>query len=624
MNPNLFNTPEIKTRIIDLEYKHFSPKALQNIPLEKAKNNFEIEVKEIFLEETGKLLDEDLKIFHSSESNDLEVQQSGYDGTAIYINKGETEEVYVISQGTQDIQDWEYNLKAMFAGQSSDQAIATNNFTNDAYTEFDIDNNTNTIGLAHSLAHNNNTTAHLVFNTFDEVFSINGAQTNYYQLYRLDIHFQVSLEEAFSIEGIYDIYDITPQELHDFAKDYYSDKEQNITQFISEDDPLYGVSGIRGFLTLGDVQYINTNPSLPGLREIVDDIPDDIIVSFQEMAMDYTIAAEQGGMNAGIEKLLGVNPSLFEDKSGGMDYFKWYITSPTEVDTVIRNLNDNVPVLNEKIKIITDNSELIFGRLYEAGYITKNQQDTLITEFGNLQHELNEIQELIERNISVRDLNNPFATLGADSGTILKIMQHGKKFTEIVKNIQDSNILHNLEAITDSHSLIEMLSSLSGDGSNKSYLGRDMVLTSSKGGNIQINISAALRMYQQCFPLLEEKSTMINNLEKAVTDEIQNAFNEEKQKVMAKINEMEASPGLYRDLLRKHIYFPRLNKTVRQINVHEEFLPLEQADLDEEISYMRQSVEKGKKHIETYRTSIEDLFEAEDHVSDMFNLIGRI
>lgn len=307
-----------------------------------------------------------------------------------------------------------------------------------------------------------------------------------------------------------------------------------------------------------------------------------------------------------------------------MDYFKWYITSPTEVDTVIRNLNDNVPVLNEKIKIITDNSELIFGRLYEAGYITKNQQDTLITEFGNLQHELNEIQELIERNISVRDLNNPFATLGADSGTILKIMQHGKNFTEIVKNIQDSNILHNLEAITDSHSLIEMLSSLSGDGRNKSYLGRDMVLTSSKGGNIQINISAALRMYQQCFPLLEEKSTMINNLEKAVTDEIQNAFNEEKQKVMAKINEMEASPGLYRDLLRKHIYFPRLNKTVRQINVHEEFLPLEQADLDEEISYMRQSLEKGKKHIETYRTSIEDLFEAEDHVSDMFNLIGRI
>ena len=27
---NILSTPELKTRIIDLEYKHFSPKALQN------------------------------------------------------------------------------------------------------------------------------------------------------------------------------------------------------------------------------------------------------------------------------------------------------------------------------------------------------------------------------------------------------------------------------------------------------------------------------------------------------------------------------------------------------------------------------------------------------------------
>ncbi|MFD1335847.1 DUF6792 domain-containing protein [Oceanobacillus iheyensis] len=621
---NILSTPELKTRIIDLEYKHFSPKALQNTSLNEAKDNFEKDFKKIYLEETGELLEGDLTLFHSSQSNNKNVNQSSYDGTALYIDNGKTEEVYIISQGTQDSHDWEYNIKAMFAGQSSEQADATKEFVLETYNTFQISGEINTLGLSHSLAHNNNTTAHLAFDTFDEIFSVNGAQTNYYQLYHLDLDFQIKVNKEFPIFSDADIYDIPPQELHDFARDYYSDKEKNITQLISEDDPLYAVSGIRGFLTLGSVQYINTNPTLPGLREIVDDIPDDIIVSFQEMAIDYAIAAEQGGMNAGIEKLLGVNPSLFEDKSSGMDYFQWYITSPSEVDTVIRDLNDNVPILNEKIKIITDNSELIFGRLYEAGYITKKQQDTLITEFGNLQHELNEIQELIERNISVRDLNDAFATFGADSGTIIKIMQHGKNFTEIFKNIQDSNVLHNLEAITDSHSLIEMLSSINGNGSNKSYLGRDMVLTSSKGENIQINISAALRMYQQCFPLLEEKSTMINNLENAVIDEIQTAFNEEKQKVMSKINEMEASPGLYRDLLRKHIYFPRLNKTVRQINVHEAFLPLEQADLDEEISYMRQSVEKGKKHIETYRTSIEDLFEAEDHVSDMFKLIGRI
>nr|WP_227994835.1 DUF6792 domain-containing protein [Oceanobacillus sp. CFH 90083] len=160
------------------------------------------------------------------------IKDSGYDGTALKIKKGNKEEIYVISQGSKDNKDWEYNLSGLFAGQVADQAYATAEFEREALNHFNVADEINTIGLSHSLAHNNNTTAHLLFDTFDEVFSVNGTQTNYYQLFNSDIDFEEKVTEEFSIGTKYNsIYDIPPEELHAFAVDFYSDKSENITQY---------------------------------------------------------------------------------------------------------------------------------------------------------------------------------------------------------------------------------------------------------------------------------------------------------------------------------------------------------------------------------------------------------
>lgn len=45
---NILSTPEFKTRIIDLEYKHFSPGALQKTSLNEAKGNFEQDLYRIY------------------------------------------------------------------------------------------------------------------------------------------------------------------------------------------------------------------------------------------------------------------------------------------------------------------------------------------------------------------------------------------------------------------------------------------------------------------------------------------------------------------------------------------------------------------------------------------------
>lgn len=410
MPDKILDSTEMRFRIIDLEYN--------NLPEEKFIEQFE----KIYIEEYGEKLPAEVEMFHSEEASNLKNDNSGYDGTAIYFHSEENdiEEMYIISQGTQDLADWEYNIKAMFVGKDHQQARATDTFVNDAKDEFNIsDESLSVTGLSHSLGHNNNATAQLLYDSFDEIYSINGAQTNFYQLYNFDRDFQKKVRERFSISRADPnaIYNLDPTELQSFAENHYADKAENIHQTISTDDPLYAVSGQRGFLTLGDVNYIDTNPGYPGLREIMDDIPDDVVQDFQELAIQYTVSSEKGGINQAMSDILGVDMEFvneLREVDGFGSGIGAYATNQEEIDELVRNLNENVPGLMSKVTTITSNADLIFGRLQEAGYITASQKETLITEITNIETELQGMQETLESNVMIRDSGSAWGQIGGD------------------------------------------------------------------------------------------------------------------------------------------------------------------------------------------------------------------
>ncbi|MFC4024366.1 DUF6792 domain-containing protein [Oceanobacillus longus] len=611
-------TPEFRLRLIDLEYK--------DLPDEQMIK----EIYKIYIEEYGKELKIDIDIFHSSQSSILKDGITGYNGTAIHFFSDELEinEVYIISQGTQDITDWEYNVKAMFAGIDYSQAQDTQKFTEEAIGKFDIKGNEDfpvVIGLSHSLAHNNNTTAHLAYNTFDKIYSVNGAQTNYYQLFRADFNFQEEVRQNFSIPRTDPnaIYNIDPQQLRTFAENYYADKAKNIHQLISEDDPLYAVSGVRGFFTLGEVDYYDTNPDFPGLRTLMDDIPDPVIKDFQELAVQYTVSSQRGGMQAAIQDILGVDLKVFDGVDSIGSALNVYMTKPTEINTMVRNLNDQLPGLMSQVKSVTSNSEVIFNRFKEAGYISNDQKQEIVAVIQAIEQELQGIQETVASMVVVRDTGNFLGQLGGDVAAYFKITNHIESLQsnlEILNKDEYKEILHTIGA---SHGITEMLQVL--DLGNKSYLGTDMVLATNSGGKeIQVNLSASLRMYREGKQILEEKLTEIERLRMAVEMELFDCYEDEKQKLINKINDMEQNPGMYRNLLRKHIYFPRLNKIVRRISVHEVFYPLRNADFDVEITSLIESVEVGHLYIENYRKAIEQLFDEDERIAARFNLIGGI
>ncbi|PAD35498.1 DUF6792 domain-containing protein [Terribacillus saccharophilus] len=609
MSEDIISGSEFKTRLIDLGYKDLSSEELK------------FNIRQIYMEENGELLKADIKILKSSDIESDFVKDSGYDGIAVHIDTVEKEEVYVISEGTQDLPDWLYNIKAMLAGQTIKQAQATDVFVQEAKKHFNVDDNVEVNGMSHSLAHNNNTIALLSFNTFDNVYSVNGAQLNYYQLFNTDFRFNDAVKNEFSFNNDDEVYNLSPQDLHDFAMTYYKDKADRIDQVISTDDPLYAVSVVRGFFTLGSITMVDTNPDVPGLRELIADIPDNVIKEFQELAIDFAVASNEGGTNEGVKELIGIDVGAFKDKEG-MELAGHIIAN---YDTMVRALNEKLPPLLDRVQTVTANSNEIFGSLEEAGYITERQKEVTIDHLTRIEKSLIDIENILKDNVNLRDkLNNPFLGAGNEIVTILRLASNLVEIYMSYMEIEKTGILKRLESIKDSHGLQEMLSSMS-DGL-KSYIGADMIYTSTstKGEPIKVNISAALRMYQKSIPILEAKSTKISNFEKAIKDELDESYKDEKRKVQDEINQMESSPSSYRFLLSKHGYYPTFNKEIKSIRIHEIFYPLENNDFEEHLEELKKSVESGKLYIEKYRNAIEDLFEEEENVSQLFDLSRRI
>lgn len=625
MEDEVLNSDNLRLRLIDLEYKGLKSE------------DFITEIRRIYFEETGHELEADIEILKSSDAKSLKEDKSGYDGTAIYFKTEgkENDQLYILSQGSQQAKDWEYNMNAMLAGQDATQAYATYNFVNDAKEHFNVNDKVNQadiIGMSHSLAHNNNSTAQLIYNVFDKVYSVNGAQTNYYQLYSADDTFRNEVNKQFSLSrnDYLAIYKLDPAKLRTFTEEYY-EKEGNtksIHQLISTDDPLYGISGARGFFPVGTVEMVDTNTERPGIRDLFDQLPDAEVAHLQQLAITYSVAEKAGSTN-GLKELTGLDISIFEGAEGNWDYAKLYMTKGDEINAMIADMNTKVPALIDSIKKMTSNSDVIFSHFVEAGYLKESEKDIVVQELTNIESLLEEMKTLIQTNHSVResqyDVNysggNPFlSVLGADIGSLIRLLQLKDSFTESFDKLK--NVLGPMLAeIGDSHSILEMLNAL-GLQSGRAYSGSDMILVKGSGADrIKVNISAAVRMYQQGNESLEVKNRHVEALLVALDAELVEGFALERTKVVRRIEEIESNPSSYADHINACVA-PSENKAeVVGANVHEYLPPLRDIQFDGIQSILQTEIANAKTFLTTSRTAIETLFDKDEFVAALFDYV---
>ncbi|MFS3927179.1 DUF6792 domain-containing protein [Priestia flexa] len=628
----LVETKELWLRVTDLGYKDISKEELAR------------EVQRIYMEETGNSLKGEISVLRSSE---LEDNTSSYDGTAIHIYSKEQDvnEMYVVSQGTTDADDWLYNIRAMHAGLDTNQADSTDRFVEEARKVFkekaSIEEISSTIGLSHSLAHNNNTVSQLLNGNFDEIYSVNGAQSTYFQLYQRDFGFREAVKEGFNISSTdyKAIYSLPQNELKTFAEAYYKEKGTVIHQVISSDDPLNALANIRGFFTLGDVTMIDTNPDKPGLKAIIDKIPDSEVKSLQDFALVYAEGFQNGGNNQGIEDLTGVNmdvvDKIMNDGVGAAvgTYFS------KDLDDMISDVNEKVPPLLEKVTNITSNADVIFGELKNAGYITNAQKQVAVEELANIEKSLKIIEEKINSIDENRKMSeemmkgtkySPYAgqaamasgfnVMAGDVDAAIAIYHEVQNMQASAKRLHEE-LGSVMEEIIASHGIVEMLNAL-GASKNQGYLGNDLVLMTGGNQEIKVNISAAVRMYQEGQQELQKKKTYITKIAERFQEHIIDDYENQKQKVLSDIRNIETNPCGQLPLLRKHVFLPYFSPVqIDKVEVTEQFNGLSGMDISHLMEGLTKSLTDNEDFLESAKSNIEQLFSKDRDLSILFNYV---
>ncbi|MDG5472194.1 hypothetical protein P6709_10560 [Jeotgalibacillus sp. ET6] len=399
MGPEVLSTDGLRLRVLETEYENL-PKPL-----------FKEKLQQIYYEETQTPLEAEIGILWSSEVEALKPDTSGYNGTAVHFTSPQMNlnQLYIISQGTIDSEDWYYNISSLFGGGQAYQAVSAQIFMNHAVRYFceksgDIPA---VIGLAHSLAHNNNAAAHLISNGFYKLYSVNGAQPSVYQLAITDRNFRSGLIEAFPeiLKDPAALYTLPPGELTLFAQSYYEEKTEGIDQLISEDDPVYAISSIRGFFTTGNVRMMDTNPGTSGLRAMAEKVPDSFVSRLQLLAQEYGAAFREGDFVKGIEALTGINIALFSGVRHLHDVVKIYFTQSSQIDEMIHKMNERIPPIFQLITSVTQKRERIWQAFFSHYFITEEQKKLLILETERFEENNQKAIEIIGKLHARRDLS---------------------------------------------------------------------------------------------------------------------------------------------------------------------------------------------------------------------------
>lgn len=622
-NQDLFLNEKVKLRLIQLEYDYKERFKVKNQDeLKLVKDNFETDVRRIYLEETFQKLPENIKIYTSHElikqnkNIEASIWQSGYDGTAIYIEENENQinQLHIISQGSQEQKDWLYNGFGLFLGMDKGQYRAAREFTIEAKKRTDHTSELKTYAMGHSLANNNQILVQLIDGQFDGVYGVNGAQVSVDHILfaddKLARYIRKSSTEYPNIDSI------PPDLLKEKIIKYYEDKgvTANITQRISYDDPLYGVSGKADFITFGEVSMIDTNPNVEGIRSIIDSIPDKDVRKIQTYLQQYTADYQSGGLNGFLKAATGIDLDLIESIKEADGFFNKVKTTNSrrdEIFTMVNKVSKNLPVFLEMFHLVMDNSGGFIDHLEKSGYMNNETKVKVKTEINHLNEYVSEIEAQFKR-LKDEDLN------------IFDIVDVVKNIADYINKIKKSyrTLLEELEGplhdIVEGHGILPILNALSA-GEQISYKKGDLYYSgqNASGSVIKWNISSAVRMYQKGLKIVEDIDQTIRMYEQVFRQEIDDDFRRKKQTLLSEIHHMEENPSQY---AAKFPFILGYASKLEKIHVHEAFytgaLPNNQGIIVE----LRKQAEEKRKFIRQIRSSVEEFFKQEQRITELFDL----
>ncbi|KIN36945.1 hypothetical protein OQZ55_19925 [Bacillus subtilis] len=630
-NYNIFSNENVKLRLINLEYD-YKKKFASNNPKEikEAKAEFEAEVRRIYKEETNQNLPKDIEIYTSKElikknnQKDKSIKESGYDGTAIYIKDSENQidQLHIISEGSADNEDWSYNFFGLFLGIDNSQYRATREFTKEAKKRAGNSDELHTYALGHSLANNNQVMVQLIDGEFDEVYGVNGAQVSVNHLLQADKDLLDAMINKFNVLNTDELENVRKEDLKKAITQYYNDKgvTAKITQRISKDDPLYGVSGKADFITFGNVKMKDTNTDVKGIRSIIDKIPDEEVRSIQTFLRKYSDEYKKGGLNGFIMASTGIDAELVGSifsADGNVAKGKIVKDRFGDIQVMVKNIGEKMPAFIKFFHTILNNSGTVVDQLEENGYIDEAQRKSIKKQLKIVNSKIGDIEIQYQQLKYALSTNNVVAIVYYVCELIGSVNELKDAFETLDTETKDA-----LKLIVDGHSIVQMLNALSKE-KGFSYKGSDIYFTgkSGSGETIQVNLSSAVRIYQNGMKIVEDMEDAISKYQKVYSQEIDEDFIDKKQAITTAIHHMEENPSHYAfDLqFRLAAGFSHTFDKLEKISVHESFHTGALPANDGIVAELKKQTTEKRDFIKNIRESIEKLFEKEEMISQLFD-----
>ncbi|AYK65423.1 hypothetical protein D9C11_07800 [Bacillus subtilis subsp. subtilis] len=630
-NYNIFSNENVKLRLINLEYD-YKTKFASNNPKEikEAKAEFEAEVRRIYKEETNQNLPKDIEIYTSKElikknnQKDKSIKESGYDGTAIYIKDSENQidQLHIISEGSADNEDWSYNFFGLFLGIDNSQYRATREFTKEAKKRAGNSDELHTYALGHSLANNNQVMVQLIDGEFDEVYGVNGAQVSVNHLLQADKDLLDAMINKFNVLNTDELENVRKEDLKKAITQYYNDKgvTAKITQRISKDDPLYGVSGKADFITFGNVKMKDTNTDVKGIRSIIDKIPDEEVRSIQTFLRKYSDEYKKGGLNGFVMASTGIDAELVGSifsADGNVAKGKIVKDRFGDIQVMVKNIGEKMPAFIKFFHTILNNSGTVVDQLEENGYIDETQRKSIKKQLKIVNSKIGDIEIQYQQLKYALSTNNVVAIVYYVCELIGSVNELKDAFETLDTETKDA-----LKLIVDGHSIVQMLNALSKE-KGFSYKGSDIYFTgkSGSGETIQVNLSSAVRIYQNGMKIVEDMEDAISKYQKVYSQEIDEDFIDKKQAIITAIHHMEENPSHYAfDIqFRLAAGFSHTFDKLEKISVHESFHTGALPANDGIVAELKKQTTEKRDFIKNIRESIEKLFEKEEMISQLFD-----
>jgi hypothetical protein len=637
----VLNTDLLRARVMNLEYKHLTVE----------------EIKRIYIEETGSNPPTQIHVYHSEDFKNVNVIDSGFDGTIIHFYDEEKgiNQMYTIARGSEMREtdtwkplDWAYNAFGIFVGQSRSQyndAIRFDEKVTQKITEelkqkgaiIELEK----IGLGHSQGGNHVETIQLTEHRFDQVYVINDAPPSAYHLAYIDRNFRSKLEEKFGVNVSTDdnlIYSIPPSELKAFAEEYYKKQidERSIHHLTSQEDMLYAVSDVRGFIDIGSRQVIDTNKDFTSIRDLIAKISDKDVKAIQMYLSKYSDVYNEKGFGGAVQAMTGVDIAFIESLQGydTMDYLWNAGDIVSKANHMLSDMKVKIPELMENVAILYKNLDPIFSVFVELGYVTPEEKKTVLTEVKGIEKDVASIQQLLHKTWNW-SMVIPFLTpYVADDilqwkASIEVLFQIRDKVLNILKRLQiiQENTMNLQNAITmsvNAHSLDDVINALARPTGRTYDENGDMILIKKVGEHeIRMNLSSAVRIYQKGLQIMERKEAVLREMKQYYLHEYVEDFERQKQELMKKIEDMEQNPWAYQHLLGHFTYDAEQVYVLRRIDVHESIPPLDPMIshiFETMFSHYEQEISKGKELVTTIKKSFEEFFEQDQNVSKIFDL----